>query len=103
MTRWGVLLLARAVFHCHPQASIGHRERARQLIIGERSTRKKLVVPAAPKDLIMIGRAASILGVSVSTVVRWSNAGTLPTYRIGSRGDRRFRLANVYAMGSRRP
>ena len=31
-----------------------------------------------------------LLNVHINTVRRWSNKGLLKTYRIGSRGDRRF-------------
>ena len=33
---------------------------------------------------------ARLLNVHINTVRRWSNRGILKTYRIGSRGDRRF-------------
>ena len=33
---------------------------------------------------------ARLLSVHINTVRRWSNQGILKTYRIGSRGDRRF-------------
>jgi excisionase family DNA binding protein len=33
---------------------------------------------------------AHMLNVHINTVRRWSNQGILKTYRIGSRGDRRF-------------
>lgn len=33
---------------------------------------------------------ARLLNVHINTVRRWSNQGILKTYRLGSRGDRRF-------------
>jgi len=33
---------------------------------------------------------AHLLNVHINTVRRWSNRGIIKTYRIGSRGDRRF-------------
>ncbi|MDD4985940.1 MAG: helix-turn-helix domain-containing protein [Dehalococcoidales bacterium] len=33
---------------------------------------------------------ARLLNVHINTVRRWSNQGIIKTYRIGSRGDRRF-------------
>lgn len=33
---------------------------------------------------------ARLFNVHINTVRRWSNQGILKTYRIGSRGDRRF-------------
>ena len=38
---------------------------------------------------------AKILDVHINTVRRWSNQGSLASYRIGSRGDRRFRRSDV--------
>ncbi len=38
---------------------------------------------------------ARLLNVHVNTVRRWSNQGILKAYRIGSRGDRRFREADI--------
>jgi excisionase family DNA binding protein len=38
---------------------------------------------------------ARLLNVHINTVRRWSNQGVIKTYRIGSRGDRRFRSEDV--------
>ena len=38
---------------------------------------------------------ARLLSVHINTVRRWSNQGILKTYRIGSRGDRRFHQKDV--------
>ena len=38
---------------------------------------------------------AHLLNVHINTVRRWSNQGTLKAYRIGSRGDRRFRQEDI--------
>ncbi len=38
---------------------------------------------------------ARILSVHINTVRRWSNQGVLKSYRIGSRGDRRFRKEDI--------
>jgi excisionase family DNA binding protein len=38
---------------------------------------------------------ARLLNVHINTVRRWSNQGTLKTYRIGARGDRRFRREDI--------
>ena len=48
---------------------------------------------------------ARILSVHINTVRRWSNQGILQSYRIGSRGDRRFRkedIDNFFSKGARR-
>ena len=38
---------------------------------------------------------ARMLNVHINTVRRWSNQGILKTYRIGSRGDRRFHRNDI--------
>jgi len=38
---------------------------------------------------------ARLLHVHINTVRRWSNRGMLKAYRIGPRGDRRFRKEDV--------
>lgn len=38
---------------------------------------------------------ARLLSVHMNTVRRWSNQGVLKAYRIGSRGDRRFRREDI--------
>ena len=38
---------------------------------------------------------AHILNVHINTIRRWSNQGILKTYRIGSRGDRRFERQDI--------
>ena len=42
------------------------------------------------QSMLTISEVAQLLNVHVNTVRRWSNQGILKTYRIGSRGDRRF-------------
>ena len=41
--------------------------------------------------MLTISEVAQLLNVHINTVRRWSNQGILKSYRIGSRGDRRFR------------
>jgi excisionase family DNA binding protein len=41
-------------------------------------------------SLLTVNDVASLLHVHVNTVRQWSNRGILKTYRISSRGDRRF-------------
>ena len=38
---------------------------------------------------------AHLLNIHINTVRRWSNRGVIKTYRISSRGDRRFRQEDV--------
>lgn len=46
---------------------------------------------------------ARLLNVHINTVRRWSNQGILKAYRIGSRGDRRFRSADVASFLAEQP
>lgn len=45
--------------------------------------------------MLTINEVAQLLNVHINTVRRWSNQGTLKAYRIGSRGDRRFRQEDI--------
>ena len=38
---------------------------------------------------------ASLLSIDINTVRRWTNQGILKAYRIGPRGDRRFRKEDI--------
>ena len=42
------------------------------------------------KPMLTTSDVARLFNVHINTVRRWSNQGILKTYRIGSRGDRRF-------------
>ena len=44
---------------------------------------------------------AHLLNVHINTVRRWSNQGILRSYRIGSRGDRRFRREDIASFLSK--
>jgi excisionase family DNA binding protein len=48
--------------------------------------------------MLTISDVARLLNVHINTVRRWSNEGMLKGYRIGSRGDRRFRREDVDAF-----
>ncbi len=45
--------------------------------------------------MLTISEVAQLLNVHINTVRRWSNQGTLKSYRIGSRGDRRYRQEDI--------
>jgi len=45
--------------------------------------------------MLTISEVACILNVHINTARRWSNQGIIKAYRIGSRGDRRFRRDDV--------
>jgi len=68
------------------------RERARQLT-------KVKTAPDKPalesKAILTASEAAQLIGVHVNTVRRWNKKGALKGYRIGTRGDRRFRREEI--------
>ena len=45
--------------------------------------------------MLTASEVARLLSVHVNTVRRWSNQGVLKAYRVGSRGDRRFRQEDI--------
>lgn len=45
--------------------------------------------------MLTISEVAHLLNVHINTVRRWSNQGLLKSYRIGSRGDRRFKKDDI--------
>jgi len=51
-----------------------------------------------PNGMLTAREIARFLNVHINTVRRWSNRGMLKTYRIGNRGDRRFRREDVAAF-----
>jgi len=48
--------------------------------------------------MVTIRQVADFLHVSISTVRRWSDSGILKSYRVGPRGDRRYRLDDVLSF-----
>ena len=51
--------------------------------------------------MLTIGEVAQLLNVHINTVRRWSNQGILKAYRIGHRGDRRFREEDISSFLSK--
>ncbi len=45
--------------------------------------------------LLTASETAKLLNIHINTVRRWSNLGILPGFRIGPRGDRRFRKRDL--------
>ena len=45
--------------------------------------------------MLTVNDVARLLNVHINTVRRWSNQGILKAYRVGSRGDRRFRQEDI--------
>ena len=78
-------------------AQIGHtlgisKERVRQIV--------KLKPPPHKPDLqsrvmLTVTDVAQLLGLHPNTVRRWNQKGILKSYRIGPRGDRRFRREDI--------
>ena len=46
-------------------------------------------------SMLTVRQVARLLNIHINTVRRWSNKGILKAYRIGPRGDRRFRREDV--------
>jgi len=51
--------------------------------------------------MLTTSEVARILSVHINTVRRWSNQGILKSYRIGSRGDRRFKKEDIASFFSK--
>jgi excisionase family DNA binding protein len=47
------------------------------------------------EPMLTTGEVARRLNLHVNTIRRWSNQGILKSYRIGTRGDRRFKKQDV--------
>jgi len=69
------------------------RERARQILVGNRNRPKKPDLNS--RVMLTTGDVARLLGVHINTVRRWRSKGILKSYRINPRGDRRFRREDV--------
>lgn len=50
------------------------------------------------EPMLTTSEVARVLNVHINTVRRWSNQGLLKAYRIGSRGDRRFKKEDVISF-----
>lgn len=46
-------------------------------------------------NMLTTGEVARLFNVHPSTVRRWSNRGIIKAYRIGPRGERRFRRDDI--------
>ena len=47
------------------------------------------------KPMLTASEVAGILHVHINTIRRWTNQGKLKGFRIGTRGDRRYRESDV--------
>jgi len=78
-------------------AAIGSRlgiskERVRQILKGNPS---RQTPDLDSKVMLTTSNVAQLLGLHPNTVRRWNAKGILKSYRISSRGDRRFRREDV--------
>ena len=51
-----------------------------------------------PRDLMAISQAAEYLAVHSNTLRNWANKGIIKSYRLGTRGDRRFSLDDLLGL-----
>lgn len=69
-------------------------ERVRQVVNNNRQQTKMMI----DKHSFATRDVARILNIHPNTVRRWANNGTLKSYRIGSRRDRRFRREDIEGL-----
>jgi excisionase family DNA binding protein len=51
-----------------------------------------------PSNMLRTGEACRILCIHANTLRRWSEQGIVKVYRVGPRGDRRFRRDDIAAL-----
>lgn len=51
-----------------------------------------------PTNMLRTGEACRILCIHANTLRRWNERGIIKAYRIGPRGDRRFRRDDIAAL-----
>lgn len=56
---------------------------------------KQATTGTRPDSMLTVRQVADFLQVSICSVRRWSDNGTLTFYRVGSRGDRRYQQEDV--------
>jgi excisionase family DNA binding protein len=61
--------------------------------MGEHMTEDKL-----PNSMLTVREVSQLLHVHSNTLRRWSDQGILKAYRIGPRGDRRFRAEDIAVL-----
>jgi len=65
------------------------------------TTQTRKAVPEyvkASSNLLRTGEACRILCIHANTLRRWSEQGIVKVYRLGPRGDRRFRREDIAAL-----
>ena len=60
--------------------------------------RQRMAYKQRYDSVLTVREVARFLNIHTNTVRRWSDLGILKGYRIGPRGDRRFRQEDVYAF-----
>ena len=65
------------------------------VMTGYRAARVSDVEVEETDALLTTSETAKLLNIHINTVRRWSNLGILPSFRIGSRNDRRFRKRDL--------
>jgi len=63
--------------------------------------RRKALRGSLVQPMLKTREVSELLGVHITTVRRWSNNGTLRSYRISERGDCRFRREDVELIAAR--
>jgi excisionase family DNA binding protein len=81
---------------------LGIRSAAVRKLLTRKSSPGTEVGPPPAMRLLTCSEIASILKIHPNTVRRWSDSGALPTFRLGNRNDRRFRLSDVNRLMSHR-
>jgi excisionase family DNA binding protein len=56
---------------------------------------QSMAIDKSIAPMLTASDVARLLNVHLNTVRRWSNQGVLRVYRIGSRGDRRFKQEDI--------
>ncbi len=82
------------------------RERVRQIAMRQRLNRQSKVdisrrineLGTDADTMLTTREVAQLLNVHINTVRRWSNQDMLKSYRLGTRGDRRFKKEDVAAF-----
>jgi excisionase family DNA binding protein len=68
------------------------RQRVREIVIGRTVSNKKV---QSDQQMLAVSKAAELLNVHSNTLRNWGDNGLLPCYRMGLRGDRRFKRADL--------
>ena len=54
-----------------------------------------MVIYDEPDKLLTVKEVVEIIHIHPNTLRRWHEQGKIPAYRIGTRGDRRFRQSEI--------